>query len=143
MLCISHSYIIDSFLFYQNILCVTSCGSFLKKYLFIFRESGREGEGEGEKHQCVRDNLSVASCMLPTGDLACNPGMCPDWELNQWSFDVQAGTQSTEPYQPGPSGRFYFTKFTTLSSISLALLECDLTIRNGVLISLHLSIGSP
>ena len=22
--------------------------------------------------------------MPPTGDLACNPGMCPDWELNQW-----------------------------------------------------------
>ena len=44
---------------------------------------GREGEIEGEKHQCV-----VASHVRPppnppwTGDLACNPGMCPDWELN-------------------------------------------------------------
>ena len=28
--------------------------SFLKRfYLFIFREKGREGEREGEKHQCV------------------------------------------------------------------------------------------
>ena len=27
---------------------------------------------------------------------ACNPGMCPDWELNQ---RLQAGTQSTEPHQ--------------------------------------------
>ena len=44
-------------------------------YLFIFRESGREGEREGEKHQCV-----VASRMAPMGDLACNPGMSPDWE---------------------------------------------------------------
>ena len=42
-------------------------------YLFIFRERGREGEREGEKHQCV-----VASHVAPTGDLACNPGMCPD-----------------------------------------------------------------
>ena len=33
---------------------------------------------QGEKHQCV-----VASYMPPTGDLACNPGMCPDWESNQ------------------------------------------------------------
>ena len=52
---------------------------FLKKdfiYLF-FRERGREGEKEGEKHQCV-----VASHVVPTGDLACNPGMCTDQESN-------------------------------------------------------------
>ena len=47
-------------------------------YLFVFRESEQEGEREGEKHQCV-----VASCTLPTGNLAHNPGMCPDWESNQ------------------------------------------------------------
>ena len=40
-------------------------------YLFIFREKGREGEREGENHQCV-----VASHTLPTGDLVRNPGMC-------------------------------------------------------------------
>ena len=42
----------------------------------MFRQRGREreAEGEGEKHQCV-----VASCTPPTGDLARNPGMCPDW----------------------------------------------------------------
>ena len=37
----------------------------------------------------------------PTGDLARNPGMCPDWELNQQPFGSQAGTQSTERNQPG------------------------------------------
>ena len=42
-----------------------------------FRQRGREGEREGQKHQCV-----VASHMPPTGDLAHNPGMCPDWESN-------------------------------------------------------------
>ena len=31
--------------------------------------------GRPGKPQCV-----VASCTLPTGDLAYNPGMCPDWE---------------------------------------------------------------
>ena len=61
------------------------------KILFIYLH--REGR-EGEKHQCV-----VASHMLPTGDLARNPGMCPDWELNRWPFGSQA--QSTEPQQPG------------------------------------------
>ena len=42
--------------------------------LFIFRQRGREGEREGEKHQCV-----VALCPAP-GNLAGNPGLCPDWE---------------------------------------------------------------
>ena len=31
----------------------------------------------------------VASHVAPTGDLAHNPGMCPDWELNQRSFGSQ------------------------------------------------------
>ena len=39
----------------------------------------------------------------PTGDLACNPGMCPDWESNWQPFDLQVHTQSTEQHQPGPS----------------------------------------
>ena len=45
-------------------------GFFFLKILFIFRERGREREREEEKHQCV-----VASCVPPTGDLACNPGI--------------------------------------------------------------------
>ena len=66
--------------------------SFLRFYLFIiFRERGREGERKGDK-QCV-----VASHMHPAGDLACNPGMCPGWELNLRPFGSQASTQSTEP----------------------------------------------
>ena len=52
--------------------------------LFIFKEKGREGEREGKKHQCV-----VAAHVAPTGDLACNPGMCPDQESNQLHFDSQ------------------------------------------------------
>ena len=71
---------------------------FFKKrfYLFIFRERGREGERER--------NINVwLPLVLPrTGDLARNPGMCPDWESNWWPFGSQAHTQSTELYQPGP-----------------------------------------
>ena len=48
---------------------------------FIFRE--REGEREGEKHQCV-----IASRVPPTGDLAHNPGMCPDCESNRRPFGL-------------------------------------------------------
>ena len=53
----------------------------------FFRERRREGEREGEKYQCV-----VASCTLARGYLAYNPGMCPDWELNQRPFGLQAGS---------------------------------------------------
>ena len=59
---------------------------FLRFYVFIFRE--RERERERQKHQCV-----VASHAPPTGDLAHNPGMCPDWESNQQPFGSQAIAQ--------------------------------------------------
>ena len=83
-------------------LSVVSWGSlnFFKKrfYLFISRERGREREREEEKHQCV-----VASHVPPTRHLAWNPGVCRDWELSWQPFGLQAGTQSTEPHQPGLS----------------------------------------
>ena len=43
----------------------------------------------------------VASHMSPAEDLARNPGMCLDWELNWQPFGLQAHTQSTELHQPG------------------------------------------
>ena len=33
--------------------------------------------------------MLVASCVPRTGDLACNPGMCPDWESNWRPFGLQ------------------------------------------------------
>ena len=54
------------------------------KILFTFRQRGREGDRGEKKYQCV-----VASHSPPTGDLARNPGMCPDWESNWWSFNLQ------------------------------------------------------
>ena len=65
---------------------------FIFHFMYLFLERG----GGREKHQGV-----VASCVPPTGDLACTPGMCPDWEVNQRPFGSQAGAQSTEPHQPG------------------------------------------
>ena len=51
---------------------------FFNDFIYLFLErGGREGEKGGENYQRV-----VASCALHTGDLARNPGMCPDWELN-------------------------------------------------------------
>ena len=68
-------------------------------YLCIFRERGKEGEREGNIH-VQETHPPVASHTPPTGDLAHNPGMCPDWESNQRPFRSQAGTQSAEPHQP-------------------------------------------
>ena len=44
--------------------------SFLRFYLFTFRE-GEGGRKRGKE-----------TYVPPTEDLAHNPGMCPDWELN-------------------------------------------------------------
>ena len=44
----------------------------------------RKGRREGKKHQCV-----VTSRMPPTGDLARDPSMYPDWESNQQHFGSQ------------------------------------------------------
>ena len=64
---------------FQIFLKYKFCYNFLKRVeLFIFREREREGERGREKHQYV-----VASRIPLTGDLARNPGMCPDWESNQ------------------------------------------------------------
>ena len=77
--------------------------AFLKNIflIYLFLERGREGEREGEKHQCV-----VVFQAPATGDLAHNPGICPDWELNQRPFGSASGAQSTEPHQPGPDVAF-------------------------------------
>ena len=73
------------------------CVFCLKDFIYSFLERGEGKEKEGQKHQCV-----VTSYVPPAGDLACNPGMCPDWELNWRPLGSQAGTQSTEPHQPRP-----------------------------------------
>ena len=54
-----------------------------------------------EKHQCV-----VASHMPPTGDLARNPGMCPDWESYWLPFDSQAGAQPLSHTSQACGGEF-------------------------------------
>ena len=60
---------------------------YFKDFIYLFLERGREGKREGEEHQCV-----IAFHVSPTGDLASNPGMCPDWKSNQGPFGSQAGS---------------------------------------------------
>ncbi|KAF6088458.1 hypothetical protein HJG60_008283 [Phyllostomus discolor] len=92
----SSKHVVYSFYFFFNLLVSLSCFSFIvilfgfliltivivlsfkKIYLFIFRE-GREGDREGEK----KINVQLL------GVMACNPGMCPDWESNKRHFGSQ------------------------------------------------------
>ena len=62
---------------------------FLKILLLLDRGKGREGRGK-----------ETSMCGCPIEDLAHNPGMCPDWELNQRPFALQFSSQSTEPQWP-------------------------------------------
>ena len=69
----------------------------------------------------------MCGCLLraPTGDLAHNPGVCPDWELNQRPFCLQAGTQSAEPYQPGLCAKIFDGLENTAFLLGEKVLECE------------------
>ena len=70
--------------------------SFFKAFIYLLLE----GKGERKKEASA---CGCLSSLPPTRDLARNPGMCPDGEWNQRPFGLQAGSQSTEPHQPGLS----------------------------------------
>ena len=73
---------------------------FLRFYLFLEREEGREKERKRninvrEKHQ------SVAVVCILTRDRTRNPGNFPDRESNRQPFTLQDNTQPTELHQSG------------------------------------------
>ena len=61
------------------------------KKIFTYLFAGKRGRKKGDKYQCQRCQL-VASLTPPNGNLAHNPGMCPNWESNQQPFGSQAAT---------------------------------------------------
>ena len=75
------------------------CFIFLKDFIYSFLE-GKGGRKRGKE-------TSMCGCLLCTlyWDLAHNPGMCPDWESNQWPLASLVGAQSTESHQPGQVSR--------------------------------------
>ena len=93
----SHSPFLFSFFFHCSSL-------FFKERFYLFLERGEGKEKEWERNINVwQMEWVVASHTPQVGDLACNPGVCPEWESNRWPFGLQAGPQSTEPHQPGRS----------------------------------------
>ena len=71
---------------------------FLKRFfIYIFLERGEEKEKEKERNINVQDKYqSVTSHTPTTRNLVHNPGMCPDWELNQWPYGSCNDTQPTD-----------------------------------------------
>ena len=61
---------------------------FFPKILFIFRDGGREGERDGEKHHCV-----VASHAQPIGGLAATQACALTW----------SGTSDPLVHRPAPN----------------------------------------
>ena len=47
--------------------------------MYLFLEIREERERNIDVHEIYQ---LVASCTPPNGDLALDPGMCPDWESN-------------------------------------------------------------
>ena len=86
--------------FFASQFCIFTFLFFLDfTYLLLEREEGREKQRE--RNMDVQElQWLVASCTPPNWEPDHNPGMCPDWESNQ-PFSSQAGTQPTEPHQPG------------------------------------------
>ena len=72
--------------------------SFFKDFIYLFL-----GRGEGKEKERERNiNVWLPLMCPPTGDLAHNPGMCPDWELNRWPF----GSQALNPLSYTSQGQF-------------------------------------
>ena len=88
------------FFFFLHFNCVFTSLLIKRFYLFIFRE------GKGGRKRVRETSMCGCLSSYSTGVLACNPGMCPDWESNWWPFGSQASAQSTEPHQPGPCSLF-------------------------------------
>ena len=64
---------------------------FLKYFIYSFLD-------RGERREKIVIVWLPLTCPTPR-NLAHNPGMCPDWELNQRPFGSQVSVQSTEPHQ--------------------------------------------
>ena len=109
--------------------------SFLRLYLFIFRQKGREGEREGEKHLCV-----VASHTPPYWGPGLQPRHVPWLGIEPQPFGSQAEVQSTEPHQPGlgtysfqkSAGRFYHQIWKHCSTVSSKMQVTEKVLSNGM-----------
>ena len=74
----------------QSVLCIYESVSilfvylFFKYFIYLLLQRGEGREQERERNIDMQEKHQLAASRMPTtGDLAHNPAMCPDWELNQ------------------------------------------------------------
>ena len=82
--CILHIFLLN----YPVLICQRD---FLNKDFIYFYRKGKGGRGGEQRERNIQTqdkHILVASRSPPTGDLSCNPGMCPDWESNQRPFGL-------------------------------------------------------
>ena len=92
-------------------ICMLLTLLFKRFYLFIFQ---REGKG-GRKRERETSMCGCLSHAPPHWGPGPQPRHVPNWESNQRPFGSQAGTQSTEPHQPG---LLLTLKYRSLSEMS-------------------------
>ena len=102
----------------MNFPLYSSILQFLKRfYVFIFRQREREGERDGEKHQCV-----VASHATLLGTWPSTQACALTRNRTSDRLVHQAGAECTEPHQPGIALYsfcfFFFFKFLLLLNYS-------------------------
>ena len=81
----------------------SSHSSFFTFFSFCwFYRGGKGGRKRGRETMTWERNIDwLPPSHTPTGDETCNPGMCPDLELNQRPFALLEFAQPTEPYWSG------------------------------------------
>ena len=76
--------------------------SFFKRfYLFIFKEQGREGEREGEKHRCARETLIGHLLHAPNQGPGLQPRHEPRLGIGTELNCLRDDAQPTGPHQSG------------------------------------------
>ena len=70
--------------------------NFIKDFTYLFLDRGEGREKERER------NINVWLPLAPTGDLAHNPGTCPDWESNRRPFGLQSALNPLWYISQGP-----------------------------------------
>ena len=90
---------------------------FLKDFIYLFLERGEGWEKERERNITVWLPLQ---CPL-LGTWPATQACALDWELNRQRFGSQAGTQSTEPHQPGTFVHFFIGSFVFLALVVYVL----------------------
>ena len=115
-----HPSCIHPSLFLPNLTFLSPSLDFI--YLFLERVEGREKER--------KRNINVWLPLThPHWGPGWQPDTCSDWASNWGPFGPQAGTQSTEPHQPGPNFIFLYSKTKTSSRIVITLIYPPLSER--------------